>query len=86
MQAILLSLLFAKRFRPHDVEASFPKANQPGNVHRIYIVSRATQTHIICFVSLTKTNPNDGYLSPASMFVAIELPKEAERALAVASD
>ena len=56
-----------------------------GKVYRV-LPDPEAEMHRMLRIIDEDISEHDGYLYPASMFVAIELPKEAERALAVASD
>jgi len=55
-----------------------------GKVYRRLPDPEAEAHHMVRIVDEDQSEP-DGYLYPASMFVPIELPEAAERALTIAS-
>ena len=63
--------------------ASNPASLILGKVYRT-LPDPEAKTHKMVRVIDEDTSEPDGYLYPASMFVAIRLPRVAERALAVA--
>ena len=56
-----------------------------GKVHRTLPDAKAEAHNMLRVIDEDKSEP-DGYLYPASMFVPIELPEAAERALMAADD